>query len=190
SVPTRGGPATTLAMSGMSRPSGLAMGPDCKSLFATGRLADNDEPALFELPLAGGAARVVYHGLPLVMPTGGFIHSQRGSWVMDHRALGKDGEGMLLAISSDGKATEVMSNLRMGTPGGVSLTAGGGTAVMPTRDADGNAQLTSVDIATGEVKQLPTPDMAYGAGLRTARNAGVFVIVHAHTDSIYSPHYQ
>jgi DNA-binding beta-propeller fold protein YncE len=187
-VSTSGGPATILGTSGISRPSGLAMGPDCKSLFATGRLDDNT-PALFEVPLAGGAARAIYHGDPLVEPTGMFVDSQGVAWVMDHHAVGKDGEGVLYAISSDGsKATEVMSNLRMGTPGGVSLTAGGGTAVMPTRDADGAAQLTSVDIATGEVKQLPTPDIAYGAGLRTARNAGVFVVVDAENDSIYSAH--
>jgi hypothetical protein len=85
---------------------------------------------------------------------------------------------VLFAIPSDGsKATEVMSSLRMGTPGGVSLTAGGGTAVMPTRDENGAAQLTSVDIATGAVTQMPTPDMADPTGLRTARKAGVFVVV-------------
>jgi len=185
SVPTRGGPATTRAMSGMSRPSGLAMGPDCKSLFATGRLDDNT-PALFQVPIGGGAARVVYQGAPLVSPTGLHVDNQGVAWVMDHIAQGANGEGVLFAIPSDGsKATEVMSNLRMGTPGGVSLTAGGGTAVMPTRDADGNAQLTSVDIATGEVKQLPTPEISFAAGLRTARNAGVFVVVDAENPSIY-----
>jgi DNA-binding beta-propeller fold protein YncE len=187
-VQTSGGAMTTLGTSGISRPSGLAMGPDCKSLFATGRL-DDGTPALFQVPLAGGAARAIYHGDPLVEPTGMFVDSQGVAWVMDAHAQGKDGEGVLYAIDSNGsKATEVMSNLRMGTPGGVSLTAGGGTAVMPTVDAEGNAQLTSVDIASGEVKQLPTPDMAYPAGLRTARNAGVFVVVDAEKDTIYSAH--
>ena len=83
-------------------------------------------------------------------------------------------------------ATEVMSDLRMGTPGGVSLTAGGGTAVMPTRDADGNAQLTSVDIATGEVTQLATPDIAEPGGVRSARKAGVFVLVDSGAGKIFS----
>jgi hypothetical protein len=73
----------------------------------------------------------------------------------------------------------------MGTPGGVSLTAGGGTAVMPTRDADGNAQLTSVDIATGVITQLPAPDMADPAGLRSARKAGVFAVVDSEAGKIY-----
>lgn len=188
STPTGGGAATALAVTGLTRPGGLAMGPDCRSLFATGRL-DDDTPALFEVPVAGGAARVVYKGAPLIAPTGLHVDSMGVAWVMDHHAIGKDGEGVLFAIPSDGsKADEVVSNLRMGTPGGVSLTAGGGTAVMPTRDADGNAQLTSVDIATGEVSQLPTPDLTDPAGLRSARGAGVFVVVDAESATIYSAH--
>lgn len=174
---TTGGAPAALDATGLTRPGGLAMGPDCKSLFATGRL-DDDTPALFEVPLAGGAARVVYQGAPLVSPTGLHVDGQGVAWVMDHNAQGANGEGVLFAIRSDGsKATEVMSSLRMGTPGGVSLTAGGGTAVMPTRDENGAAQLTSVDIATGTVTQMPTPDVADPAGLRTARKAGVFVVV-------------
>jgi DNA-binding beta-propeller fold protein YncE len=186
SVPAAGGAASTLGATGMTRPGGLAMGPDCKSLFATGRL-DDDTPALFQVPLGGGEARVVYQGAPLVAPTGLHVDSMGVAWVMDHHAQGANGEGVLFAIPSDGsKATEVVSDLRMGTPGGVSLTAGGGTAVMPTRDADGNAQLTSVDIATGEMTQLPLPDMADPAGLRTARKAGVFALVDSESGAIYS----
>jgi hypothetical protein len=79
-----------------------------------------------------------------------------------------------------------MSNLQLGTPGGCSLTAGGGVAVVPTRDADGNAQLTSVDIATGEVTQLATPDVAEPAGVRSARNAGVLVLVDSGAGKIFS----
>jgi DNA-binding beta-propeller fold protein YncE len=180
-----GGAPSALSAGGIVRPSGLAMGPDCKSLFATGRLNDGT-PALFQVPTAGGGARVVYQGAPLVSPTGLHVDNQGVAWVMDHRAQGPDGEGVLFAIPSDGsKATVVVSNLRMGTPGGVSLTAGGGTAVMPTRDADGNAQLTSVDIATGQVTQTPTPDMADPAGLRTARKAGVFAVVDSEAGTIY-----
>jgi DNA-binding beta-propeller fold protein YncE len=184
-IATAGGQPAALGATGLTRPGGLAMGPDCKSLFATGRLADST-PALFQVPIGGGAARVVYQGAPLVSPTGLHVDSQGVAWVMDHTAQGARGEGVLFAIPSDGsKATEVMSSLRMGTPGGVSLTAGGGTAVMPTRDQDGKAQLTSVDIATGAVTQLLTPDMADPAGLRTARQAGVFVVVDSEAGTIY-----
>jgi DNA-binding beta-propeller fold protein YncE len=182
---TAGGAASALGATGLTKPGGLAMAPDCKSLFATGRL-DDDTPALFQVPTGGGAARVVYQGAPLIAPTGLHVDSLGVAWVMDHQAQGKHGEGVLFAIPSDGsKATEVVSDLRMGTPGGVSLTAGGGTAVMPTRDADGRAQLTSVDIATGEMTQLPTPDMADPAGLRSARKAGVFAVVDSEAGTIY-----
>jgi hypothetical protein len=176
-VSTSSGMISELTATGLSRPSGLAMAPDCKSLFASGRLTDGT-PAMFEVPLGGGEARVVYHGAPLVAPTGLYVDKDRTVWSLDHEAQGVDGEGSLFAIAADGsKATEVMSGLRMGTPGGCSLTAGGGTAIIPTRDADGNAQLTSVQIATGEVEHLAIPGVADPAGVRTARKAGVFALV-------------
>jgi len=78
-----------------------------------------------------------------------------------------------------------MSSLRMGTPGGCSLTAGGGTAVMPTRDADGNAQLTTVQLATGEVEQIAMPGVADPTGVRTARKAGVFALVDSSAGKIF-----
>ncbi|HUJ60948.1 MAG TPA: hypothetical protein VLX92_20735, partial [Kofleriaceae bacterium] len=108
------------------------------------------------------------------------------AWVMDHLAAGQNGEGVLFAIPSDGSAaTEVASDLRMGTPGGVSLTAGGGVAVIPSVDHDGNAQLTSIVIATGEMDQLAMPDLVDPAGLRTARRAGVFAVVDSEGGAIY-----
>lgn len=184
-ISTSGGTPGDLGASGIVRPGGLAMGPDCKSLYVTGRTADGT-PALFRMPVAGGAASVVWMGAPLVAPTGLHVDSAGVAWVMDHLAAGAHGEGVLFAIPSDGSAaTEVISNLRMGTPGGVSLTAGGGTAVMPTRDDDGRAQLTSVDIASGEMAQLAAPDLIDPAGLRTARSAGVFAVVDSEGGAIY-----
>ena len=186
SLATSGGAPTDLAATGIFRPAGLAMGPDCDELFITGRTTDN-QPALFKMPLSGGEAAVVYSGEPLVSPTGLHVDNDGVAWVMDHLAAGAKGEGVLFAIPSDGsKADEVISDLKMGTPGGVSLTAGGGTAVMPTVDADGKGQLTSVVIETGEVAQLAVPDMIEPAGLRTARKAGVFAVVDSEAGAIYS----
>jgi len=180
-----GGAPSWLPAGGLVRPGGIAMGPDCNSLFATGRMTDGT-PALFQVPVAGGDARVVYQGAPLTSPTGLHVDSLGVAWVMDHHAQGPDGAGVLFAIPSDGsKADVVVSGLRMGTPGGVSLTAGGDTAVMPTRDADGNAQLTSVDIATGEITQLAAPGMVDPTGLRSARKAGVFAVVDSEAGTIY-----
>jgi DNA-binding beta-propeller fold protein YncE len=180
-----GGAVASLGAAGIDRPGGLAMAKDCKTLYATGR-TDIGEPALFSLPTTGGAASVVYKGDPLVAPSGLHIDNQYVAWVMDNRAHGDNGEGVLFAIPKDGSAaTPVISNLRMGTPGGVSLTAGGGTAVMPTRDENGNAQLTSVNIKSGETAQLAAPGMMDPAGLRTARGAGVFAVVDSEGGAIY-----
>ena len=184
-VSPRGGELTDLGVTGLTHIGGLAMGPDCETLFVTAR-TDEGAPALYAVSRQGGAARLVFSGAPLASPTGLHVDKDGVAWVMDHQAVGEAGLGVLFAIPSDGSsAREVASDLRMGTPGGVSLTAGGGTAVMPTRDRDGNAQLTSVVIATGEVTQLPVPDMIDPAGLRTAREAGVFAVVDSEGGAIY-----
>jgi len=185
SIPTAGGTLTDLGATGMLRPAALAMGPDCKTLFITGRTNDW-MPALFKMSTMGGEAKPVWIGEPLVSPTGLHVDDAGVAWVMDHRAAGAEGEGVLFAIPSDGSAAnEVISDLKMGTLGGVSLTAGGGVAVMPTVDADGHGQLTSVEIATGEKQQLATPDIIDPAGLRTARGAAVFAVVDSEGGAIY-----
>ncbi len=187
SIGTAGGGALAdLGATGLERPAGLAMGPDCKTLYVTAHTTDDGRPGLFALSTDGGAASLVYGGQPLEAPTGLHVDRDGVAWVMDHLAAGADGPGTLFAIPSDGSsATEVASGLRMGTPGGVSLTAGGGTAVMPTRDDDGGGQLTTVDIATGETVQVAAPDIIDPAGLRTARGAGVFAIVDSEGGAIY-----
>jgi sugar lactone lactonase YvrE len=185
SIGTAGGTLTDLAVTGIVRPGGLAMGPDCKTLFATGR-TDDGMPALFKISIMGGAASPVWIGEPLMSPTGLHVDGDGVAWVMDHRAAGANGEGVLFAIPQDGSAAnEVISDLRMGTFGGVSLTAGGGVAVMPTVDAEGRGQLTSVEIASGAMQQLATPDLVDPSGLRTARKAGVFAVVDSEGGAIY-----
>jgi hypothetical protein len=175
---TGGGAITQVGASGISRPSGLAMGPGCDTLYVTGRTSD-DLPALFSMPIGGGAARTVWKGAPMVDPTGLYVDTREVAWVMDSLEGGVEG-GALFAIPSDGSdATPVVSGLYMGTPGGVSLTAGGGTAVMPTLDLEGHGQLTVVDIASGKVSQISTPELIEPAGIRTARRAGVFAVVDA-----------
>jgi hypothetical protein len=56
---------------------------------------------------------------------------------------------------------------------------------MPTRDLEGNGQLTTVNIATGERLDLAAPDLLDPAGLRTARKAGVFAVVDSEGSAIY-----
>lgn len=185
SVSTSGGGATSLGVTGLVRPNGLAMGPDCATLFITGRTSSG-QPALFKVPTTGGAATAVYTGSPLVSPTGLHVDMDGVAWVMDHRAIGMSGEGVLFAIPADGSsADEVVSDLKMGTFGGVSLTAGGGVAVMPTLDATGAGQLLAVSIASGDKTVLPATEMIDPSGLRTARQAAVFAVVDSEGGAIY-----
>lgn len=180
-----GGALTDLAVTGIVRPGGLAMGPDCKTLFVTGR-TDDGAPALFKVSTMGGGATPVWIGEPLMSPTGLHVDADGVAWVMDHRAAGDHGEGVLFAIPQDGSSAKpVISDLRMGTFGGVSLTAGGGVAVMPTIDGEGKGQLTSVVIASGEMQTLAAPDLLDPSGLRTARRAAVFAVVDSEGGAIY-----
>ena len=182
---TSGGTPTDLGVTGIVRPASLAMRADCETIHVAGKTEDG-LAALFAMTGGGGAASIIYKGEPLVSPTGMYVDTDGVTWLLDHRASGAGGEGVLWAIPADGSAAnEVAGGLRLGTTGGCSLTAGGGTAVIPTKDADGNAQLTSIDIATGEMQQLATPDIQDPSGLRTARAAGVFAVVDSEAGAIY-----
>lgn len=184
-LPTSGGVATDLGGTNIVQPASLAMRADCKTLHAAGKTADG-VAALFALSTQGGPASIVYQGDPLVSPTGMYVDNDGVTWLLDHRASADGGEGVLWAIPEDGSAaTPIAGGLRLGTVGGCSLTAGGGTAVIPTTSPDGSAQLTSIDIATGEVAQLATPDIQDPSGLRTAREAGVFAVVDSEAGAIY-----
>src|SRR2546428_2687241 len=175
SLGTASGTLADLGVTGVSSPQGLAMGPDCQTLYISGQDASG-AGAIFRVSADGGPATAIATGSPLVSPTGLHVDSQNVVWALDHLALGMNGIGVLYSIAPGGAPAEVVSGLRLGAPGGVSLTAGGGTAVIPTRDAAGQGQLTAITIATGAVTNLPAPQMLDPAGLRTARSAGVFAV--------------
>ena len=179
------GAISALPADGIARPSGLALSEDCATLYVTGWTAAG-EPALFTLGLEGGTARTVLAGAPLVSPTGVHVDKDGVAWVMDHLADGEQGAGVLFAVDSAGTATAVISDIQMGTPGGVSLDSTGTTAFMPTRNADGEGQLTAVTLATGEVQQVAAPMMRDPAGIRTARDAPVFAVVDSESHTIYA----
>ena len=126
-------------------------------------------------------------GEPLVSPTGLHVDDDGVAWVMDHRAAGAQGEGVLFAIPRTAAPRPKSSAIsRMGTPGGVSLTAGGGIAVMPThrRRRSRSAHLRRHRRAARRT-QLAAPDIIDPAGLRTAREAGVFAVVDSEGGAIY-----
>lgn len=177
-----GGALAPVAADGIAEAAGLALGPDGETIHVTGYNAAG-LPGLFRLPAGGGAAEEILVGAPLESPTGVYVDSDGVSWVMDHhpsRALG----GALWAITPAGEASEVVGNLGLSDPGGVSLVAGGGTAVIPNTTDDGAGQLTTVNIDSGEQTIVASP-MKAPAGIRTAREAGVFAIADAEGDAIY-----
>jgi hypothetical protein len=185
-LPTAGGSLMPMTVDGARRVDGLAVGPDCETLYMTGATSD-DRPALFRMNSAGGTADVVYAGAPLIAPAGVFVDSRGVAWVMDQQAAGPVTSGALYAIPSDGsKANVVVGGLPMnGLVGGVSLTSDGKTAVISGSGADGRGKLTTVVLATGEQQTFLVPDMQAPGGVRTARNAPVLALVDSEGEAIY-----
>ena len=177
-----GGTLSSITLSGMSEAASLALGPDCETLYATG-YADDGAPGLFRFGLEGGAAEPVLVGDPLQSPSGVYVDADQVAWVMDHLPRRGSG-GVLWAITPEGEASEVVSGLGLSEPAGVSLVAGGGTAVIANRTPDGEGQLLAVQIESGERTEIAT-SMIEPAGLRTAREAGVFAIADSDGDAIY-----
>lgn len=172
---------TAVPAEGIAESASLAIGPDCDTIYVTGFTAEG-EPALFSMPLSGGVAAVEYSGAPLVSPSGVHVDRDGVAWVMDQQPQNMLG-GALYAIAG-GEATAVVEGLRLSEPAGVSLVAGGGTAVIATVGDDGRGQLLTVEIESGE-QGVVESDMAGPAGLKTAREAGVFAVADADGDAIY-----
>ena len=177
-----GGSLSAITLTGMAEAASLAIGPDCETLYATG-YADDGAPGLFRFALAGGAAEAVLTGSPLQSPSGVFVDADSVAWVMDQLPRRGSG-GVLWAVTPGGEASEVVSGLGLSEPAGVSLVAGGGTAIIANRTPDGVGQLLAVHIESGERTEITT-SMIEPAGLRTAREAGVFAIADSDGDAIY-----
>ena len=182
SMSISGGALTAMSAAGIGEAAGLALAPDGDAIHVTGYNTAG-QPGLFRVPAGGGAVEDILIGAPLESPSGVYVDSDAVSWVMDHhpsRGLG----GALWAVTSQGEASEVVGNLGLSDPGGVSLVAGGGTAVIPNTTEDGEGQLTTVNIDSGEQTIVASP-MKAPAGIRTAREAGVFAIADSEGDAIY-----
>lgn len=182
SLATAGGPLTALAVTGIAEVDGLAVGPDCATLFATGITPDS-RAALFKVPMGGGAAQVVYVGAPLISPGSLYVDSQSVAWVMDR--LGS--VATLFAIPADGSAAlKISGGLQVASRGGgVSLNSAGKTAVMSTLSAQGTGQLTTIELSTSNRTDVPAADMLGPTGLRTARSAPVFAIADTAGNAIF-----
>lgn len=164
-----------LEAAGIARAAGLVVSVDCSTLYVTG-WSDAGMPAVFTVPVGGGSATVLYEGAPLVSPTGVHVDAASVAWVMDHMARSDDGEGMLFAIDREGSITEVAAGLAMGRHGGVSLTPGGVTAVIPVDDGITGPKLITANTESGEMSTMDTPEITSPTGVAAATQAPVMVI--------------
>ena len=165
----------SLQAKGIARAAGVVVSVDCSTLYVTG-WTEAGMPAVFTVPVSGGSASVLYEGAPLVSPTGVHVDAASVAWVMDHMARSDDGEGMLFAIDSEGSITEVAAGLAMGRHGGVSLTPGGVTAVIPVDDGFTGPKLITANTESGEMSTMDTPDIQSPTGVAAATQAPVMVI--------------
>jgi len=106
---------------------------------------------------------------------------------MDHLGEGAEGEGALFSVASSGEIKPVIGNLGGGVTMGVSLVAGGITAVMPSVDPrTGKPELVAASTENGEITRIPAPEMVDPGGVRTAREAGVLAITDHDGNAIFS----
>lgn len=177
------GALTALEAAGIGEAASLALAKDCETLYATGYTPDRI-PAVFSLPPEGGTASVIKSGDPLVSPSGVYIDANKVLWVMDHQP-NEGMNGKLFAITQDGETTEVIAELRLSEPAGVSLVSGGVIAVIPTRDENDVSQLITVNTENNESTTISAPEIVEPSGIRAAINAPVMVLVDADGHAIY-----
>jgi len=190
SMPTSGAMPSEVMATGLSFPNALALDMEGAMLIVSGQTSMG-VPAVFRVPLGGGTAMPVASGGELVSPTGVYVDpSTNDIWLLDHLAVGANGQGVLWKIHGTDLPVEVVSGMRLGTPAGVSLTAGGGTAVIASRNAtDTQGSLITVNLATmavGTAADTTAMTMQDPAGLRVSRGSGVFGIADSEGNAIFS----
>ncbi len=174
---------STLPSTGIGEAAGLAFNTDCSTLYVTGYTPEG-EPALFTLEPEGGEAMIVFSGAPLVSPSGVYVDEEDTAWVMDRNADNPTG-GLLWAVRAGASIDVVIGGLDLSAPAGVSLVAGGDIAVIPSLNINGLGQLLLVDTVSGDISTLSTPEIVEPAGIRSARQAPVMVVVDSQGDAIF-----
>lgn len=146
-IPTTGGAPSLLDGTAGTAPQGVEVarvnGADM--VFFTGTTLDTRRPAVFQVPLAGGAATVLAQGAPLVSPSALAIASNGTVFVSDR---GASGTGSVYRLSN-GTASAVINNVRMGNPAGLALTPDDKILAVSSVSASGSAQVFFVELATG-----------------------------------------
>jgi DNA-binding beta-propeller fold protein YncE len=150
-VSTTGPPAPTLLAGTEGRsPRGLDVvsegGADI--VYFTGLDPANGTPGLFRVPVAGGSVTTVAEGAPFVSPDSVVVTAGGVAYVTDQGS--GQGKGEVLKVS-DGKATPVLPDLRLGSPAGVTTVNDDATLLVSSIDAASlSDQVLFLDVATGK----------------------------------------
>ena len=109
-------PLTTLPGTRGRSPHGLDVGSDV--IYFTGIDPANNQPGLFQVPLAGGTVSTIAEGPPFSAPDSVAATAGGVAYVTDQGA--GPGQGKVFRVSG-GSVTPVLSDLRLGGVAGVSL---------------------------------------------------------------------
>ncbi len=148
-VPVAGGAPALLAGTEGTSPQGVEVASQdgADQVYFTG-VAGDGNPAVFQVALAGGAARVVAQGTMLHHPQSLAVTRAGVVFVSDH-VNAETGVGAVLRIEG-GAVSALVNNVRLGDPAGVTLSPDervlGVSSLHPTA---GTCQVLLVDVATG-----------------------------------------
>ncbi len=116
-------------------------------VYFTGTNPANQTPGLFQVPAAGGTVSVVAEGAPLASPDSVVVNARGVAYVTDQGS--GPGQGQVLRVFG-GSVTSVRTDLRLGTPAGVTLVPDESMLLVSSIDgASGADQVLFVDLATG-----------------------------------------
>lgn len=190
-VPTGGGDATSLDVSGMMLITALAFDADCSTLFLAGTTpqddagttTQDDEGVVASVNPEGGMLTVLASGAPLTSPIDIAVGADGTVFVLDGRAEG----GALFRVGTDGGVEQVTTGLPLGTPGGLALTMDGTRALVTFNDALSNTgEIRIVDLSSGEIlRTVEVPEAVDPAGLARARDENRFVFVDPEGGAIF-----
>ena len=147
-VTVAGGAPTLLAGTEGTAPRGLEIvaqsGADV--VYFTGATREG-APAVYRVPLAGGALQVVAMGAPLRNPSSVAVTAAGVVYVSD-RVDDTTGLGAVYRIEGSA-VTPLVNNVRLGNPAGITLAPGDGILGVSSHDAQGRCQVLLVDLSTG-----------------------------------------
>jgi hypothetical protein len=115
-----------------------------EQLYFTG--IEDNQPAVFRIPVAGGERVTLAKGAPFVNLSSVAVTEDGVVYVSD-RGL-DDSQGVIYHI--DDSVTPIVQNLILGNPAGIALTADASMLAISSLSADGHAQVVLINTATLE----------------------------------------